>query len=139
MVPRRRALAALLLSTSIAVAGCHHSSTGSSSGNNPNNTGGTSPSNAGNTSNSSNGGTEGQRKGEQPQAADAGNRNQTHTAPDSREPVNSVSGKPSVESDDGSPRAVAHRSVAQPGAPEGTLAGQAARQVQQAQPAQPQH
>ena len=36
-------------------------------------------------------------------------------------PQNSVSGQPSAESDSGSSSAVAHRSVAQPGAPEGTL------------------
>src|ERR1700753_2434152 len=39
---------------------------------------------------------------------------------DDTEPANSVSGHPSPASDRGSPDAVAHRSVAQPGAPQGT-------------------
>ncbi len=45
-------------------------------------------------------------------------------APDSSEPANTVSGKPSTASDNGTPAAVAHRSIAEPGAPEGTLDGQ---------------
>jgi hypothetical protein len=41
--------------------------------------------------------------------------------PTDREPQNSVSGQPSAASDRGSADAVAHRSVAQPGAPQGTV------------------
>jgi hypothetical protein len=40
--------------------------------------------------------------------------------PTNTEPQGSVSGRPSAESDRGSSDAVAHRSVAQPGAPQGT-------------------
>jgi hypothetical protein len=36
------------------------------------------------------------------------------------EPAGSVTGKPSAESDRGSPTAVGHQSVAEPGAPQGT-------------------
>jgi hypothetical protein len=102
------------------MAGCHHSGTGSSSGNNPNNSGGQTPSHSGKQSNSGNGGTDGEQHGGKQGSADAGNRNQTHTEPVSSEPVTSVSGQPSAESDRGSPSAVAHHSVAQPGAPQGT-------------------
>ncbi len=42
-------------------------------------------------------------------------------ANETTEPQNSVTGQPSAASDSGSPSAVAHRSVAQPGAPEGTM------------------
>ena len=41
--------------------------------------------------------------------------------PDSSEPQNSVNGRASAPSDRGSADAVAHRSVAQPGAPVGTV------------------
>jgi hypothetical protein len=41
--------------------------------------------------------------------------------PANTEPQNSVSGQPSAASDRGSADAVAHRSVAQPGAPQGTV------------------
>lgn len=53
-------------------------------------------------------------------------------------PRNTVSGQPSTASDDGSPNAVAHRSVAQPGAPQGTTQ-QGPAKVPRATPAPSQH
>jgi hypothetical protein len=40
------------------------------------------------------------------------------------EPAQSVNMQPSAASDQGTPAAVAHRSIAEPGAPEGTMKGQ---------------
>lgn len=139
MVPQCRTLAVLLLSAGLAIAGCQRNNSGSSTGNHPNSTGGTSSRSTSDSANSGNGGNEGQRKGDQGQPANAGNQNQTHTEPSSPEPVNSVSGRPSTASDDGSASAVAHRSVAQPGAPEGTLENQVPGNAQKAQPGQQPH
>jgi hypothetical protein len=50
-------------------------------------------------------------------AASAGQQNQSEP----NMPADTVSGKPSTASDNGSPAAVADRSVAEPGAPEGTI------------------
>ena len=56
---------------------------------------------------------------------------------DQTEPTNSVSGQPSAASDRGTPDAVAHRSVAQPGAPQGTAPDSS--QNPPPKPAPPQH
>ncbi|MGI8771398.1 MAG: hypothetical protein ACR2JE_08165 [Acidobacteriaceae bacterium] len=53
------------------------------------------------------------------------------------EPASSVSGTPSTASDNGSPSAVAGRSIAEPGAPEGTLNGKKAGHAPAAAPAAP--
>jgi hypothetical protein len=57
------------------------------------------------------------------------NANGQHPAPATQskapfsEPAQSVTMQPSAASDNGTPAAVAHRSIAEPGAPEGTLQG----------------
>jgi hypothetical protein len=124
------------LAASIALGGCKRSNTGSASGKNPSNTGGQSPNSAANSSTSGNGGTDGQQKAGKPGSSNAAGQGQTQTQGDATEPANTVSGQPSVDSDRGSPRAVAHRSVAQPGAPQGTIPNQAAHGVQKAAPQQ---
>ena len=57
--------------------------------------------------------------------------------PQFTEPQDSVSGTPSAASDRGSPDAVSHRSVAQPGAPQGTLPAQPQVPKPAAPPAHP--
>lgn len=69
------------------------------------------------------GGTPGATAGQQHAGKDA-NASQGSggkTQSDLSEPASSVNGKPSTASDNGSPSAVAGRSIAEPGAPEGTL------------------
>lgn len=53
-------------------------------------------------------------------ASNAGQNNQSEPSM----PADTVSGKPSTASDNGSPAAVSDRSVAEPGAPEGTIHAQ---------------
>ncbi|HEX6495203.1 MAG TPA: hypothetical protein VF018_06960 [Acidobacteriaceae bacterium] len=62
--------------------------------------------------------------------------------PPDTEPQTSVTGKPSADSDRGSPSAVAHHSVAQPGAPQGTAPEPSQKPAPKPPPAQsasPQH
>jgi hypothetical protein len=138
-LPRAIGTVAILasLAGAVGLAGCKRNGAGSSSGNNPSNTGGQSPNSAGSSSTSGNGGSDGQQQATKPGASNAGGQNQTHTQPEAPQPVNTVTGQPSADSDRGSPNAVAHRSVAQPGAPQGTIPNQAGRAVQKAAP--PQH
>jgi hypothetical protein len=100
------------LASGLALGGGKRSGTGSSSGNNPSNTGGQQQWRdrraAGREPGSSNTG------GHEP-----GGQNQAGTQGDAPEPTSTVSGQASAESDRGSPTAVAHRCVSQPGAPAG--------------------
>jgi hypothetical protein len=57
--------------------------------------------------------------------------------PTNTEPQNSVTGQPSAASDRGSADAVAHHSVAQPGAPQGTAPDTSPKSAQK--PPSPQH
>jgi hypothetical protein len=55
------------------------------------------------------------------------------------QPRSTVSGQPSAESDRGSPSAVAHHSVAEPGAPQGTAPDSSQKPAPKSPPSAPQH
>ena len=84
-------------------------------------------------SNSPNGDTSDQGSQKQQPQHKQGQSGMKDTAPSA-----SVSGQPSADSDRGSPSAVAHRSVAEPGAPQGA-APPPPRNPQQSAPESPQH
>jgi hypothetical protein len=62
----------------------------------------------------------------------------TQTRAPFSEPTQSVSERPSANSDEGVPAAVAHRSVAEPGAPEGTVQREKQQQDRTGESPQPQ-
>jgi hypothetical protein len=61
-----------------------------------------------------------------------------NSQPPDTEPQSTVTGQPSAESDRGGPSAVAHHSVAQPGAPQGTAPDSAQKPAPKPPPAPPQ-
>ncbi len=103
-----------------AIAGCERGRTGPSSGNTPRSNAAQPSAAAGSQHQARNSGDYSQEQASKPGSAGGAGGNQTHTSPQTDEPQTSVSGKPSADSDRGSPRAVEHNSVAEPGAPQGT-------------------
>jgi hypothetical protein len=120
-LPMRLSLSTLAFVFVLAAAtGCERGRTGPSSGNTPRTNAAQPSAAAGSQHKARNSGDYSQEQASKPGSAGGGGGNQTHTSPQADEPQTSVSGKPSADSDRGSPRAVGHSSVAEPGAPQGT-------------------